>query len=182
MRELSLNILDIVTNSIEAQASRVILVIDELSLENLFRIRIRDNGRGMSEEMSRQVLDPFVTSRTTRAVGMGLPMINQQALMAGGQLTIQSTPGIGTTVTAEFKNNNLNRAPLGNIADTVVNLVIGSLDVHFNYIHRTNQGRFCFDSYWMLGRAAEQDCSLYDLVEPAKEMIRQKLLLIHSRG
>jgi len=182
MRELSLNILDIVTNSIEAQASRVILTIEELGRENLFRIRIRDNGRGMSEEMTRKVLDPFVTSRTTRSVGMGLPMLSQQASMSGGSVTIKSTLGVGTLVTAEFKNNNLNRAPLGNIADTVVNLVIGSLDVHFYYIHKTNQGRFCFDSYWMLGRAAEQDCSLYDLVEPAKETIRKKLLLIHSQG
>jgi len=182
MRELSLNILDIVTNSIEAEASRVIICIEELHRDNIFRIRIRDNGRGMSREIQKKVLDPFVTSRTTRPVGMGLSLLSQAARQAGGTVAIQSALGKGTTVTAEFKKNHLNRAPLGDIAGTVVNLIISNMDVHFYYLHQTDFGRFGFDSYWIFARMAEQDCSVYELVEPAKEHIKIKLSAIQSNG
>ena len=182
MRELSLNILDIVTNSIEAQSSRVIICIEELQRDNIFRIRIRDNGRGMSREIQKKVLDPFVTSRTTRPVGMGLSLLSQAARQAGGTVAIQSALGKGTTVTAEFKKNHLNRSPMGNIADTIVNLIIGNLDIHFYYIHRTDFGRLGFDSYWIFARMAEQDCSVYEIVGPAKEHIQKKLSAIHSTG
>ena len=93
MRELSLNILDIITNAIEAEASRVILHIDENKVQNRLSIRIRDNGRGMSQEFVRQVMDPFVTSRTTRPVGMGLSLLHQLARQACGDLDIQSELG-----------------------------------------------------------------------------------------
>ncbi len=182
MRELSLNILDIVTNSIEAEASRVIICIEELNRENLFRIRIRDNGRGMSRETQEKVLDPFVTSRKTRAVGMGLSLLNHLARQAGGSVSLNSELGKGTTITAEFKKNHLNRAPLGDIAETIVNLVISNIDIHFFYIHRTDLGRFSFDSYWIYARMAEQVCSIYEIVEPAKEHIKKNLLAIQSNG
>jgi len=182
MHELSLNILDIVTNSIEAEASRVTIYIEEMSRKNIFRIRIKDNGRGMSKEIQEKVLDPFVTSRTSRTVGMGLSLLNQSAIQAGGYVRLNSEIGIGTTVTAEFKNNHLNRAPLGNIAETLVNLMIGNMDVHFLYIHRTDFGRFSFNSYWIFARMTEKDCSIYEIVEPAKEHIKKNLLAIQSKG
>ena len=182
MRELSLNILDIVTNSIEAEASRIIICIEELDRDNIFRIRIRDNGRGMSREIQKKVLDPFVTSRTTRPVGMGLSMLNQAARQAGGFVKLNSELGKGTTITAEFKNNHLNRAPLGDIAETVVNLVVSNLDVHFCYIHQTDPGRFSFDSYWIYARMAELECSIYKIVGPAKEHIINNLSAIQSNG
>jgi anti-sigma regulatory factor (Ser/Thr protein kinase) len=182
MRELSLHILDIVTNSIEARASRIIIAIEESAGKNLFRITIRDNGRGMSAEMVQKAIDPFVTSRITRSVGMGLALFKQAARQSEGDLKISSSPGNGTTVIAEFKKNNINRAPLGNMADTIVNLIIGSTDVHFCYMHKTDHGKMIFDSYWLLARMAEQECSLYELIEPAKEFINKKLLEIESKG
>jgi len=182
MRELSLNILDIVANSIEAEASRVIIYIEEMNRKNIFRIRIRDNGRGMSKEIQEKVLDPFVTSRTSRNVGMGLSLLNQSAIQAGGYVRLNSEIGIGTTVTAEFKKNHLNRAPLGNIAETLVNLMIGNVDVHFLYIHRTDFGRFSINSYWIFAGMTEKDCSIYEIVEPAKEHIKKNLFAIQSKG
>jgi hypothetical protein len=182
MRELSLHILDIVTNSLEAQASRVIIYIEELVSRNLFRISIRDNGRGMSPDMVEKVVDPFVTSRTTRSVGMGLPLLKLAAQQSGGDLSITSTVGKGTAIVVDFQKNSINRLPLGNMPDTVVNLIIGAMETHFCYIHRTDHGRFVFDSYWILARMAEKDCSAYDTINPAKEQIQQKLLQIKSTG
>jgi hypothetical protein len=182
MRELSLHILDIITNSIEAESSRVILWIDELAAENLFRIIVRDNGRGMSQTMIDSVIDPFVTTRTTRTVGMGLPLLRQAAMSCGGSLEITSTLGKGTTLKASFTHNSLNRSPLGDIAETVVNLIIGAPDVHFVYGHRTDKGYFTFDSYWIYARMSELECSQYMLVDPAQKWIKEKLLLIGSAG
>jgi len=180
VRELSLHILDIVTNSIEAEASRVILWLEESLEKNLFSITVRDNGRGMSQEMIDAVIDPFVTTRTTRPVGMGLPLLRQAATSCGGELRIKSTIGKGTTLTASFLHNSLNRSPLGGIAETVVNLIIGAPDVHFLYGHRTDTDCFTFDSYWIYARMAELDCSQYMLVEPAQKWIMERLQSIAS--
>lgn len=180
MRELSLHVLDIVTNSIEAGATRIVISIDELSSKNLLVLKIKDNGRGMSQEMIEKVIDPFVTTRTTRKVGMGLPLLHQASTRAGGGLIITSALGVFTLVTASFKLNNLNRVPLGDIAGTVINLVLGTPDVHFFYRHRTEQGCLGFDSYWFYARMAEQECSLYSLIEPARAVIQQKLTAIQS--
>ncbi len=182
MRELSLNILDIVTNSIEAEASRVILFIDESQKQNRLAVTIRDNGRGMDDVTQARVIDPFVTSRTTRSVGMGLPFWNQAANEAGGRMVLKSKLGKGTTVTADFKLNSLNLAPLGDIAGTVVNLVMGAVDVHFCYLHRTDKGLLCFDSYWLLARMAEQDCDFFDMVVPAKKHIKSELKRIQVKS
>ncbi|HOT97140.1 MAG TPA: ATP-binding protein [bacterium] len=182
MRELSLHILDVVTNSIEAGASRVILWIDESVASNLLSIRVRDNGRGMTREMIERVMDPFVTTRTTRPVGMGLPLLQQAARSCGGDLEITSAPGEGTTLRATFALNSLNRAPLGDIAATVVNLIIGAPDVHFVYVHQTDSGHFSFDSYWIYARMAERDCSQYELVTSAQIRIQQGLQQIGAIG
>lgn len=182
MRELSLNILDIVMNSVEADATRIIVGIEELVSDNILRVRIKDNGRGMSQEMVQKVIDPFVTTRKTRSVGMGLPMFRQLARQCGGDVIIKSEPGVGTLVTATFKLNNLNRPPLGDVAESIINLVIGSVDIHFYYTHKTDHGCIRFDSYWMLARMAEQDCGLYDLVGQAKEYIKGGLREIKSKA
>lgn len=181
MRELALNILDIITNSVEAEATRVILVIEERRSQDRLSIRIKDNGRGMNNELVTNVLDPFVTTRTTRAVGMGLSMLRQIAMQCGGDLTIESELGKGTLVTVTMKLSSINRPPLGDMADSMVNLIIGAIDVHFYYIHRTDVGTFCFDSFWMLARMAERDCGLYAIVGPAKEHIKENLKMIQSR-
>ncbi|MBN1541655.1 ATP-binding protein [candidate division KSB1 bacterium] len=182
MRELSLHILDIVTNAIEAEATRVIIDIRESQQEDDLRIRIRDNGRGMPEEMVRQVSDPFVTTRTTRPVGMGISLTKQATLMSKGTFDLKSTLGKGTELCMRFRLNCLNRVPLGDMAETVINLIIGTPDLHLCYQHRTDKGRFCFDSYWVLGRMAENDWSLYQTIAPAKEFLQDKIKTIESLG
>lgn len=181
MRELSLNILDIVMNSIEAGATRVITAIVESPSRNLLQIAVRDNGRGMSDELARSVLDPFVTTRTTRAVGMGLPLFRQTALQAGGDLKIDSQIGKGTTVIAFMQLNNLNRPPLGNIVDTMMNLMTASPNVHFFYAHLTDGGRFCFDSFRLFSIMAEHDCSIYEAADRARQNFENGLRRIGAR-
>ena len=178
MRQLSLNILDLAVNSIEAGATRIIIAVDER--ENILSIRVRDNGRGMSEEMARTVLDPFVTTRKTRKVGLGLPLLAQIARQCDGRIDIDSEPGRGTQIKAEFRHDHLNRPPLGRVSDTVINLIVANPGVHLYYHHRTASGQLGFDSYWMLARMAERDCSLFELVEPGRAELRRGLAQIHA--
>ena len=169
-------------NSVEAEATRVIIAVEELKSQNLLQVRIKDNGRGMTQEFVKEVLDPFVTTRTTRSVGMGLSMCRQAARQCGGDLKILSELGKGTLVIVTFQLNHLNRPPLGDMADSIVNLVIGSIDIHFYYGHKTDCGQFGFDSYWLLARMAEWDCQLYDMTEPAKELLRKRIKKIRSKA
>ena len=99
MRELSLHILDLVQNSIEAGANKVTLeIIEDIHVMDTFVIRVTDNGCGMDEATCKNVIDPFYTSRTTRRVGLGLPLIQMSAKQCNGHLTVTSIPGCGTVV------------------------------------------------------------------------------------
>lgn len=134
MRELSLNILDIAQNSIAAGASLVIIDVAEDSEADRLTIRIEDNGRGMTAEQVAQVSDPFYTTRTTRKVGMGIPLFRMAAEQAGGGLTITSEPGKGTCVTASFILSSIDRMPLGDMVGTISALI--RLNPHLDFLYR----------------------------------------------
>ncbi|MDE6590411.1 MAG: ATP-binding protein, partial [Oscillospiraceae bacterium] len=87
-----------------------------------------------------QVTDPFTTTRTTRKVGLGLPLLRMTAEQTGGTLDIQSAVGVGTTVTARFCRRHLDCPPLGDLAGAVALLVQGSPEVELDYRHTTPRG------------------------------------------
>ncbi len=142
MRELALHILDLVQNSLEAGANRVLLEIIEDSSADTLTIRVSDNGRGMDADTRRRVLDPFVTTRTTRRVGLGLPLIDMSTKQCGGYLKIDSTVGRGTTVEAVYRHSHLDRPPLGNLAATVKTLVIANPEIELAYRHTVDNAVF----------------------------------------
>ncbi len=121
MRELALNILDIVENSVKAEAKNVL--IEVIAQGNLLTIVIKDDGKGMDKEFVDRVTDPFTTTRTTRKVGMGIPLFKMAAEMAGGDFSIHSEKGVGTEVKATFVRDHIDRVPLGNLAETMVTLL-----------------------------------------------------------
>ena len=88
MKELSLNILDIVQNSVSAKATLIEILLAET--DETLRITIKDNGKGMSPDFLSTVMDPFSTTRKTRKVGMGIPLFKLAAEQTGGELTIAS--------------------------------------------------------------------------------------------
>ena len=144
MRELSLNVLDIAQNSIVAGATLITVTVRESTADNRLSIGIDDNGRGMTEEQLQRVRDPFFTTRTTRRVGMGIPLFRMAAEMAGGSLTISSTPGAGTHVAAEFELKNIDRMPLGDMVGTMSALIRLNPQLDFVYRHEVD-GR-CFEA------------------------------------
>ncbi len=145
MKELSLNILDIAQNSIKADASLVEILLTER--DGWLTLKIGDNGCGMSPGFVREVCDPFRTTRTTRKVGMGLPLLKLAAEQAGGQLSVESTERAadplhgGTAVTATFDMSSIDFTPIGDVVSTVILLIQGSPDIDFLFIHDRGGGR-----------------------------------------
>ncbi len=146
MRELSLHILDIVQNSISAEATIVEIEIDENLRDDSLTIDICDNGRGMSETMAAQVIDPFFTTRTTRKVGLGIPMFKANAEGCDGSFEICSKEGVGTTLKAIFKHSHIDRVPLGNMADTIMTCVMSNPTGDLYYKHQINNKSFVFST------------------------------------
>jgi hypothetical protein len=136
MLELSMHILDLVQNSLAAQASRVEIGVREDWAKDLLTIEVRDNGRGIPGGLTRQVTDPFFTSRTTREVGLGLPLLKEAAERCCGHLEVQSQEGRGTTILASFQLDHFDRAPLGDMGETLGVLISGNPGVDFLYEHR----------------------------------------------
>lgn len=142
MRELSLNVMDIAQNSISAGASRITISVVEDQREDLLSISVEDNGKGMSQETVQKVIDPFYTTRTTRSVGLGIPLFKMEAEMTGGSFKIDSQLGVGTTLTAVFKPSSVDMIPLGDINGTVQLLISCNPQLDFVYrrVLRTREG------------------------------------------
>jgi anti-sigma regulatory factor (Ser/Thr protein kinase) len=146
MRELSLNILDIAQNSIVAGATLTEIVVNENTKENTLLIGIYDNGCGMTAEQVRNVIDPFFTTRTTRKVGMGIPLFKMAAEQTGGSFKIESEKGVGTKIEALFKTDSIDFTPLGDIASTIVTIVSMNNDKEFLYKRVLDDREFIFST------------------------------------
>ena len=162
MQELSMNILDIAQNSVRAEASLIEISLALTTSSKQQTLIIKDNGCGMDAEMAARVTDPFCTSRTTRKVGLGLPFLKMAAEMTGGTLTIASTPGKGTTITATFTMGHIDLAPIGDMGATMSALVGANPDIDFIYTFIYNGKSFVFDT-----RAAREILDGVPLSEPA---------------
>jgi anti-sigma regulatory factor (Ser/Thr protein kinase) len=147
VEDLSLHILDIIENSIIAAAKSIELEIEERIAENRLTINIKDDGKGMDKETLAKALDPFYTTKKTRSVGLGLSMLSQSAHEADGIFDIQSSPGKGTQIHAEFVYDHIDRKPLGNIAETIVACLVSlGPQTDLRYCHRKNDSEFVFDT------------------------------------
>ena len=127
MVDLSLHILDVATNAFKAKATLVKIIIEEK--EEFIQVSIEDDGCGMSDEVLQQVTNPFFTSRTTRKVGLGIPLFKQTCEQTGGYFNIVSQVGVGTCVTACMYTNSIDAIPLGDIGESIFVLVINPYDI-----------------------------------------------------
>lgn len=150
MKELSLNILDIAMNSVKARAKTVRITIDET--DGTLTFCVSDDGCGMSRELLSRVTDPFCTTRTTRSVGMGIPLLKLAAEQTGGGFTIESvsreedSEHCGTKTTAIFYKNTVDFTPLGDIVSTIITLIQGSPDIRWIFKHTFPSGEVSLDT------------------------------------
>ena len=174
MRELSLNILDIAQNSLSAGAGLVTLTVGEDSGADSLTLRVEDDGRGMDADTLQRVRDPFYTTRTTRKVGMGIPLFRMAAEMTGGSLDIVSEPGKGTAVTASFSLSHIDRMPLGDMAGTVTALIRLNPGVDFVYRHTVDGRSFEMDTRELRAQLGDVPLSEPDVMEWIDGYLREQ--------
>lgn len=146
MNDISLHILDIAQNSVAAGATRISIRIEEDRTADRFLLQIADNGRGIPRDLLDKVLDPFYTTRTTRSIGLGLSLLAQSARETGGDVSLESKEGVGTTVSARFRPSHIDMKPLGDIADTLLTLIAGNPSIDFSFSYESPGSRYLFDT------------------------------------
>ncbi|MGI6603471.1 MAG: ATP-binding protein [Firmicutes bacterium] len=146
MEELALHLLDLAQNSLAAGASDLSIWVREDKKNDCLTIGLADNGCGMEPEFVQRVTDPFTTTRTTRRVGLGLPLLAMNARLCDGDLKIESEPGKGTRIEATFRLNHWDRPPLGNIPATLVTILAGAPECNLSYSHSVDGREFSFSA------------------------------------
>lgn len=180
MKDLSLHILDIAQNSIVAGATEITISIREELQANRFVIEVKDNGSGMSPEVLQRVADPYYTTRSTRKVGLGIPLLKQNAEVAGGSLRLSSQPGEGTTLVATFGHNHIDRPPLGDIAGVVVLLAGANPETRFTYVHKVENKQYVFDTREIAEVLEGLPLSDASVARLLKELINENLSSINA--
>ena len=178
MRDLSMHVLDIVQNSLAAGSTEVEIRIHEHLPEDLLVMVVKDNGRGIPKGMLPRVTDPFITSRQTREVGLGLSLLKEAAERCAGGLEVYSEEGRGTTVVASFRHDHFDRAPLGDMGETLGVLIAANPDLDFLYEHRVDDRTYLLDTRQMrqiLGSVGLEDPTVLDFVRRDIEMGLKKI-------
>jgi len=177
MEDLSLHILDIVENSVAAEADKIEIRITEDKEKDFLSIEIIDNGIGMDKETMKKVLDPFYTSKTVRRFGLGLPLLSEAAKAANGQLSIESKKGEGTKVKADFQYTHIDRKPLGNMGQTIITLVIGNPEIDLIYVHKKNSHTYILDTRKIKDQLKETPLNSPHGIRMIKEDLKKMLPL-----
>lgn len=136
MKEISLHLLDIAENSVAADSKNISIHVHEDLFDDRLTACVIDDGRGMDAATVQQVQDPFYTTRTTRNVGLGIPLLKLAAEMADGNLSLQSDLGKGTWVEAEFRHSHIDRMPLGDLSSTFLTLLISHPQMDWTFLYR----------------------------------------------
>ena len=175
-----MHVYDLMENSTAANSTEVRLTIRDSIRDNDFHFTIEDNGKGMTPEFLAKVTDPYTTSRTTRKVGVGLPLIKMNTENCGGGMKITSEVGKGTRLELWFQHNHWDRPPMGDLTGTLVMLVSQHEDIHFIITYTTDEGEFVFDTDEI--KEALDGMSMNDLtiIRYLKEMVAENLAEIHA--
>ncbi len=173
MEDLSLHILDIVENSVAANADTIEIRITEDIERDLLSVEVIDNGIGMNDETVEKVLDPFYTSKTVRRFGLGLPLLSESSKAANGHLSITSKKGEGTKIQADFQYSHIDRKPLGDISQTIITLVMGNPEIDLVYVHKKNTHTYTFDTKKIKAQIGDRPINSLDGMRKIREELKK---------
>jgi anti-sigma regulatory factor (Ser/Thr protein kinase) len=182
MKNIALHILDLVQNSARAKAGKVMISVMEDPEKDRYILSIVDDGGGMNENQLRLATDPFYTSRSTRKVGLGLPLIQQNVERTGGTFSLLSEPGKGTSLVATFVMSHPDRLPLGEIDDVLVLLAVGLPLLRLIYMHKTPLGMYRFDTEAIRDVAGNLEECNQEIRKFLREMIMENLHAIKAEN
>jgi hypothetical protein len=175
MEDLSLHILDIVENSVAAQASKIEIRLSEDTRKDLLSLEVIDNGKGMDEEVHKKALDPFFTTKKVRRFGLGLSLLSESAKAANGHLSIESEKGKGTRIRADFQHGHIDRKPLGDIRQTISTLVIGNPGIDIIYLHKKDGHEYILDTRKIRARLKDIPINSLDGIRMIKEDLKKDI-------
>jgi hypothetical protein len=122
VHDLSLHILDLMENSIRAEATVIAVTVAADPERDRLTIAVEDDGRGLSVPAA-VAADPFYTTKAGKRTGLGLSLFRDAAEQAGGSLVIGRSNLGGAAVRAEMRLSHVDRAPLGDLAATLSSVV-----------------------------------------------------------
>lgn len=149
MQEIAMSVLDIANNSIRAKASLIKILIRDSQVDNCIHVEIVDNGCGMDEESLKKVIDPFYTTRTTRSIGLGVPLFKENVEATGGVFSITSKVDEGTRIVGEYVKNHLDTPPMGDLVETMITLVQYDEKVDIEFWYCKDDLEFTFNTMEM---------------------------------
>lgn len=176
LRDLSLHLMDLLQNSITAGAGRIEAGFQ--AEDGKLVMSVRDNGCGMDRELLERVMDPFTTTRSTRKVGLGIPLLKAAAERASGGLRIDSRKGEGTTVTASFDICNIDRPPLGDIAETVTGVILANPEINLKLRFEKDGEAFELDTEEIKERLGEVPIMEYEVLAWIGEYVKEGITAI----
>ncbi len=185
MKEISLNILDIAENSVKAGASLTEIAITEC--ENILTLEIKDNGCGMDSETLKSVTNPFYTTRKTRKVGLGIPLLKLACEQTGGTLEITSVLNDGecqehgTSLKAVFHKNHIDYTPLGDVISSIITLIQGHPDTDFLFTHKGPSGEVKLDTREIRDVLEDVPLSTYEVIVWIKENLEEQYSEIQNK-
>ena len=178
MKDISYHILDIARNSLNAGASLVEISITENNDTGELILEIRDNGHGMTEELLKRTTDPFFTTSSKKKVGLGLPLLKQNAELTGGSLRIESERNRGTTVTARFHQFHIDMIPEGDLPMTFRSLIASNPEIDFLYRHRADEGEFILDTADIRRELGGISLNAHEVLDYITDYIRENLKVL----
>jgi hypothetical protein len=181
MKDISFHILDIVQNSLHAGADKIVIEMIENTNEGTLKLTITDNGSGMDQGMVDQVTDPFFTSSTTKKVGLGLPLLKQNAEQTGGMFEVSSELDKGTVVTAVFNTNNIDMIPEGDLGATIRTLIASDPLKDFIYRQEKDGEEFELNTAAMREELGNIDLSRREVLEFITEFVRSNVSFLHEK-
>ena len=177
-----MHILDIVQNSISAGATKIEVLIRIDTVADRLVLEVKDDGCGMSEEMVARVTSPFTTSRTTRKVGLGIPLVKQLADMTNGCFTLQSKVGEGTVLRAEFQFSHLDLPPMGDLVGTMQSLLISAPESpEFVLTYEKNGKSFVFDTREVRAALGGLPLNLPDVLAWVKDFLTENIMEVETQ-
>jgi len=178
MKTIDLHIIDIVHNSIRAGATQIEIGLQVYKMQNKIIVTIKDDGCGMNKSTLDAIKNSFFSSRKERKTGMGIALLEFHAKQAGGSFSIESEPGKGTIVKAEFQEDNVDRQPLGDVPLCIATFICQYDKINFVFKYADDSNSFCISTNEVLEVFDGIDINNSNVIKSISELIRQSLKYI----
>lgn len=168
LERLTDHIMDIAMNSVRAGGRNVSIAVVSNKERNLLTITISDDGSGMTKDVVRAAMDPFFSTKEKKGIGLGIPLLQGAAEMCGGDFSLESSPGKGTTVRAAFALDHPDLPPLGDMKETILLLCVSNPEVRFTFRYHDDGKEFVLDTgeiHELLGEVPISHPEVIDFLE-----------------